>query len=98
MSFARYPAYKDSGVAWLGEVPGHWGFDRQDSGNDQRADGMKKILNSNMEALKAKVTPQKLDIPKIRHPHPEDYSTGIADLALLGGTESKLKTAPRRRQ
>jgi len=25
MSFPRYPAYKDSGVAWLGEVPGHWG-------------------------------------------------------------------------
>ena len=24
MSFARYPAYKDSGVEWLGEVPGHW--------------------------------------------------------------------------
>ena len=24
MSFARYPAYKDSGVDWLGEVPGHW--------------------------------------------------------------------------
>ena len=24
MSFARYPAYKDSGVAWLGEVPAHW--------------------------------------------------------------------------
>ncbi len=24
MSFPRYPAYKDSGVAWLGEVPGHW--------------------------------------------------------------------------
>ena len=24
MSFARYPEYKDSGVAWLGEVPGHW--------------------------------------------------------------------------
>ena len=24
MSFARYPSYKDSGVAWLGEVPGHW--------------------------------------------------------------------------
>jgi len=24
MSFAKYPAYKDSGVAWLGEVPGHW--------------------------------------------------------------------------
>jgi type I restriction enzyme, S subunit len=25
MSFPRYPKYKDSGVEWLGEVPGHWG-------------------------------------------------------------------------
>jgi type I restriction enzyme S subunit len=24
MSFPRYPAYKDSGVEWLGDVPGHW--------------------------------------------------------------------------
>ncbi|MDD2712853.1 MAG: restriction endonuclease subunit S [Simplicispira sp.] len=24
MSFAKYPAYKDSGVEWLGEVPAHW--------------------------------------------------------------------------
>ncbi len=24
MSFPRYPAYKDSGVKWLGEVPEHW--------------------------------------------------------------------------
>lgn len=24
MSFPRYPAYKDSGVEWLGQVPGHW--------------------------------------------------------------------------
>lgn len=24
MSFPRYPAYKASGVAWLGEVPAHW--------------------------------------------------------------------------
>lgn len=24
MSFPRYPAYKDSGVEWLGEVPEHW--------------------------------------------------------------------------
>lgn len=28
MSFPRYPEYKDSGVAWLGEVPTHWGVDR----------------------------------------------------------------------
>jgi len=24
MSFPLYPEYKDSGVEWLGEVPGHW--------------------------------------------------------------------------
>ncbi len=24
MSFSAYPAYKDSGVDWLGEVPAHW--------------------------------------------------------------------------
>ncbi|PCJ61506.1 MAG: type I restriction endonuclease subunit R [Rhodospirillaceae bacterium] len=24
MSFPRYPAYKDSGVEWLGDVPGQW--------------------------------------------------------------------------
>ncbi len=24
MSYPPYPAYKDSGVAWLGQVPEHW--------------------------------------------------------------------------
>jgi type I restriction enzyme, S subunit len=28
MSFPRYPRYKDSGVEWLGEVPGHWDIKR----------------------------------------------------------------------
>ena len=28
MSFPRYESYKDSGVEWLGEVPGHWNIDR----------------------------------------------------------------------
>lgn len=28
MSLPRYPEYKDSGVEWLGEVPGHWDVDR----------------------------------------------------------------------
>jgi type I restriction enzyme S subunit len=28
MSLPRYPEYKDSGVAWLGEVPAHWGVNR----------------------------------------------------------------------
>lgn len=28
MSFPKYPAYKDSGVEWLGEVPEHWEMQR----------------------------------------------------------------------
>lgn len=28
MSFPRYPAYKPSGVEWLGEVPEHWELKR----------------------------------------------------------------------
>lgn len=28
MSLPRYPEYKDSGVEWLGEVPGHWKISR----------------------------------------------------------------------
>ena len=28
MSFPRYPEYKDSGVEWLGKVPGHWRIHR----------------------------------------------------------------------
>jgi type I restriction enzyme S subunit len=28
MSFPRYPKYKESGVAWLGEVPAHWDVQR----------------------------------------------------------------------
>ena len=27
----RYDTYKDSGVQWLGEIPGHWGFLRNKS-------------------------------------------------------------------
>lgn len=30
MSFLRYQEYKDSGVEWLGEVPGHWNLKRLD--------------------------------------------------------------------
>lgn len=28
MSLPRYPEYKDTGVEWLGEVPGHWDIKR----------------------------------------------------------------------
>ncbi|NHO31184.1 restriction endonuclease subunit S [Acetobacter fallax] len=28
MSFPKYPAYKDSGVEWIGEIPAHWSLQR----------------------------------------------------------------------
>lgn len=28
IKFQRYPAYKDSGVEWLGEIPAHWGVEK----------------------------------------------------------------------
>lgn len=28
MSFSKYPAYKDSGVKWIGEIPAHWSLQR----------------------------------------------------------------------
>jgi type I restriction enzyme S subunit len=39
MSFPRYPAYKDSGVEWLGEVPEHWDLMRL----SRKLDDLKKI-------------------------------------------------------
>ena len=30
VGFTRYPAYKDSGVEWLGEIPSHWEVRRAD--------------------------------------------------------------------
>jgi hypothetical protein len=30
--FTPYPAYKDSGVEWLGEIPAHWDLRRLKSG------------------------------------------------------------------
>jgi len=49
MSFPRYPAYKDSGVEWLGEVPGHWGIGqsrRLFALRNERASDMDKQLTA----------------------------------------------------
>ncbi len=47
-----YPAYKDSGVAWLGEIPAHWKV--------QRSDG---FLRENRHML----SPQKLPSSRVFH-------------------------------
>lgn len=40
MSFPRYPAYKDSGVEWLGQVPEHWKLDRMKWSTVSRKNGV----------------------------------------------------------
>ena len=40
MSFPRYPAYKPSGVEWLGEVPEHWNVDRMKWAIEQPKNGI----------------------------------------------------------
>ena len=46
MSFPRYPAYKDSGVEWLGEVPEHW-----------RAAPLKNVSTHNDDVLDESTAP-----------------------------------------
>ncbi len=52
MSFPRYPKYKASGVAWLGDVPEHWGvwklthaFDEIGSGTTPKTDNREYYEN-----------------------------------------------------
>ncbi len=49
MSLPRYPDYKDSGVPWLGEVPGHWEVTRYKNvfkERDERSiDGAETLLS-----------------------------------------------------
>lgn len=40
MSLPSYPTYKDSGVAWLGQVPGHWRVDRFKASIDSCKNGI----------------------------------------------------------
>jgi type I restriction enzyme S subunit len=48
MSFPRYPAYKPSGVEWLGEVPEHWASRRLGFFFAERRE---KVSDKNFEAL-----------------------------------------------
>jgi len=41
-TFQPYPAYRDSGVRWLGEVPVHWTVLRQRNAVDMRVSNVDK--------------------------------------------------------
>lgn len=73
MSFPKYPAYKPSGVEWLGEVPAHWEvkrlkcvLQRNDGGvwgNDPSGDGDTIVLRSTEQTADGK---WQLDEPALR--------------------------------
>lgn len=48
MSFPRYPAYKNSGIKWLGEVPEHWEMRRLGFYFEERRE---KVSDKDFEAL-----------------------------------------------
>jgi len=51
MSFSRYPSYKDSGVEWLGEVPGHWDVQPLYSSVVERDEPNKGMVEDNLLSL-----------------------------------------------
>ena len=48
-TFQKYPAYKDSGVEWLGQIPEHWGVKRFKflftEINERSSDGTEDLLS-----------------------------------------------------
>jgi type I restriction enzyme S subunit len=73
MSFPRYPAYKDSGVVWLGEIPLHWDvkpmkwvIERSDGGvwgNDPTGEDDTVVLRSTEQTVDGR---WQLDEPALR--------------------------------
>ena len=51
MSLPRYPEYKDSGVEWLGEVPGHWEVVPLYGTVAERKESNKEMLEDNLLSL-----------------------------------------------
>jgi len=73
MSFPRYPAYKDSGVVWLGDIPSHWKvkpmkwvITRNDGGvwgNDPKGEDDTVVLRSTEQTVDGR---WQLDEPALR--------------------------------
>lgn len=69
MSFPRYPKYKDSGVEWLGEVPGHWEI----------------ISIKWLSPVRRGASPRPIDDPKYFDPDGEFAWVRIADVSACDG-------------
>ena len=73
MSFPRYPNYKDSGVEWLGEVPGHW----------------EVISIKWLSPVKRGASPRPIDDPKYFDDDGEFAWVRIADVSACDGVLTK---------
>ena len=58
MSFPRYPAYKDSGVEWLGKVPEHWSVRRLGYYFSERRDKVSDLDFPALSVTKNGIVPQ----------------------------------------
>lgn len=58
MTVPAYPAYKDSGVSWLGEVPGHWELSRIGSRFTERREKVSDTDFPPLSVTKHGIVPQ----------------------------------------
>ena len=70
MSFPRYPAYKDSGVVWLGQIPSHWSVAP-----------LKSVVSCNDEVL-VESTPEDFEIEYVEISG-VDVGKGIVETSTL---------------
>ena len=52
MKYKKYPAYKDSGVEWLGEIPSEWNITRLGNISSISASGIDKKINEDEKEVK----------------------------------------------
>lgn len=70
MSYPRYPAYKDSGIEWLGELPAHWNIRRLKYLSDyiSRGDSPDYVDESGIRVLnQACIQDEGLALDKVRY-------------------------------
>ncbi len=95
MSFPKYPAYKQSGAAWLGAVPEHWTvkrfkwlIERNDGGvwgEDPDGEGDTVVLRSTEQTVDGR---WKLDEPALRKLTENEKRAAILDIGDLLVTKS----------
>lgn len=74
MSFPRYPEYKDSGIAWLGDVPRHWDLTPFYSVATERNESNAGMLEDNLLSLSyGRIVPK--DISSNEGLLPESFET-----------------------